>query len=370
MRDSEVRAWVCIDENADWTDGPLCGIPFGVKDIFDTAALPTAYGSSAEEPLRGSVDAALVARFRELGAVMLGKTQTAAFAYFDAPPTRNPRDLSRTPGGSSSGSAAAVADGMVPFALGTQTQGSILRPASYCGVTGFKPTFGLLPLEGCLPFAPTLDTAGLFTETPADMRALWDCLFDAEGGSHRRVGVLPRDATADDAMHAATTDAIERLRAVGFQVHDIEVPAGWQELGAAVRIVNEYEGARTHEARLKNFGAAIGLKLAELVRRGLSIRRESYVQALALISEMRERMAPISREFPALLSPAATGPAPLGLASTGDPVLNAPWTALGGPAIALPMPVAGPPLGLQLSGAPGDDARLIGTAEAIYDAIH
>ncbi len=369
-RDGEVRAWVCTDEDATWSDGPLAGIPFGVKDIFETFSLPTAYGSNAEAPRRSSLDAALVSRFRKLGAVLLGKTHTAAYAYFDAPPTRNPRDPRRTPGGSSSGSAAAVADGMVPFALGTQTQGSILRPASYCGVTGFKPTFGLLPLNGAMAFAPTLDTAGLFTETPADMNALWACLFDASAIPAKRLGVLPRNPVVKDGMCAAMAETIEKLHGEGFEVEEIELPEDWAALGAAVKVVNDYEGARTHRSLFEKLGGTIGAKLTELVKRGLSIDDGRYMESRALMVQMREIIEAVYGEFPALLSPAAADAAPIGFANTGDPALNAPWTALRGPAIALPMRVAGPPLGLQLTAASGDDASLLATAEAIYKAIH
>jgi len=169
-RDAQLKAWVEVSPQSELGRGPLNGIPFGVKDIFETCDLATEYGSPLYAGRKGSADADLVARLRELGAVLLGKTQTTAFAYFDPAPTRNPHDPARTPGGSSSGSAVAVAAGMVPFALGTQTLGSIIRPASFCGVIGFKPTHGTLPLGGVLPFAPSLDTAGLFTQTADDMR--------------------------------------------------------------------------------------------------------------------------------------------------------------------------------------------------------
>src|SRR5262245_32642130 len=173
-REPEVRAWVDVSPQESPGGGPLRGIPFGAKDIYETLGLATEFGSAIYAGRKGQTDAALVTKLREAGAILLGKTQTTAFASFDPGPTRNPRDLRHTPGGSSSGSAAAVAAGMVPFALGSQTQGSVLRPASFCGVVGFKPTYGLLSLDGVLPFAPSLDTAGLFTQTAADMHLLWD----------------------------------------------------------------------------------------------------------------------------------------------------------------------------------------------------
>src|SRR5207247_1227659 len=160
-REPELRAWVDVSPRDATGSGPLLGIPFGVKDIYETRGLVTEFGSLIYAGRKGQTDAALVTRLRDSGAILMGKTQTTAFASFDPSPTRNPHDLRHTPGGSSSGSAAAVAAGMVPFALGSQTQGSVLRPASYCGVVGFKPTHGLLSLAGVMPFAPSLDTAGL-----------------------------------------------------------------------------------------------------------------------------------------------------------------------------------------------------------------
>ena len=188
--DAELKAWVVVAPQKPLGDGPLRGIPFGVKDIYETENLPTEFGSPLYKGRKSQGEAALVRDLRRRGAVVLGKTQTAAFAYFDPAPTRNPRNPEHTPGGSSSGSAAAVAAGMVPFALGTQTQGSVLRPASFCGIVGFKPTHGLLPLEGVLPFASSLDTAGLFTETADDMRLLWQHMgFPAGQPETPRFGV-------------------------------------------------------------------------------------------------------------------------------------------------------------------------------------
>src|SRR5712692_6331089 len=171
--DAKIQAWVVVAPQKPLGNGPLRGIPFGVKDIYETENLATEFGSPVYAGRKGTRDAALVRDLRERGAVVLGKTHTAAFALRDPAPTRNPSNLEHTPGGSSSGSAAAVAAGMVPFALGTQTLGSVLRPASFCGICGFKPSFGLLSSEGVMPFAPSLDTVGLFTATAADMAELW-----------------------------------------------------------------------------------------------------------------------------------------------------------------------------------------------------
>jgi len=351
--------------------GPLAGIPFGAKDIYETQGLITAYGSPLYAGRMGSADAGLVAQLRGLGAVLLGKTQTTAFAYFDPAPTRNPRDLSRMPGGSSSGSAAAVAAGMVPFALGSQTQGSVLRPASFCEVAGFKPTRGLLSLDGVLPFAPSLDTAGLFTQTADDMMRLWPLMgFQAAPWARRAIAVPAQIPAVDSEMEKAFHAALDRLRRHGWIVETIAMPARFPELLPAARLVNNYEGARTHELRWREHGSGIGVKLAQLVEEGLAIPAEKYAAALALIAALKQEMSELFRSYPVLATPAAPGPAPEGLASTGDPRLNSPWTALGVPAISVPMPVGdGPPLGLQLVTAEGADSALLAAAAEVEASL-
>lgn len=360
--DSQVRAWVEVSPQPPLGDGPLNGVPFAAKDIFETQGMATEYGSPIYAGRKGQCDAAIVTQLRRQGAVLLGKTHTAAFAYFDPPPTRNPRAPGRTPGGSSSGSAAAVAAGMVPVALGSQTQGSILRPASYCGVVGFKPTFGTISREGVLPFAPSLDTVGFFTESAADMRE-----FVEHAGlpwtNPRPVPGLAAFPYAD--LH----DAILRLRAAGFTVLELDPPAGFDQLLPAARLINDYEGARTHQQRWREYGDRIGRKLAALVEHGLAIPPARYEEALETVRALRLAMTGFSREYPIVLTPAATGPAPLGLESTGDPRMNSPWTALGVPAISVPMPVEGPPLGLQMTAASGCDATLLETAVQVEAAL-
>ncbi len=313
-------------------DGPLRGIPFGAKDIFETRGLATEYGSPLYAGRKGTEDAALVARLRARGAVLLGKTHTAAFASFDPAPTRNPRAPGRTPGGSSAGSAAAVAAGMAAFAIGTQTLGSILRPAAYCGVCGFKPTFGLLPLHGVLPFAPSLDTAGFFTATAAGMLDLW--------------------AKVGQALSPANP---------AFSAVEFSPPPGWPELIEAAFTVNRFEGARSHAGRYREFGDRLGVRLAALIRHGLATPELEYRAALDRIERMRQIMRAAFARHRFLLSPAA-GPAPIGYESTGDPAPNAPWTALGVPAISVPVPGSDPPLGMQITAAWGDDDALVAFA--------
>jgi Asp-tRNA(Asn)/Glu-tRNA(Gln) amidotransferase A subunit family amidase len=367
-QEADVRAWVEVAPRAalesSASDGPLAGIPFGAKDIFETRGMATEYGSPLYAGRKGESDAALIQHLRGEGAVLLGKTQTTAFASFDPAPTRNPRAPGHTPGGSSAGSAAAVAAGMVPVALGTQTLASVLRPASYCGVCGFKPSFGLIPIDGVLPFAPSLDTVGFFTATVADMQFLWSRGFG--GSSDVSLRDLARlRVPAEDPMARAMEDAAQRLRAAGIRVDDLDPPAGWDALIEAAFAINAYEGARTHERRYRDFGDRLGARLAALVRRGLAMPAAEYQAARERVDRMRTDISRIFWEYPAILTPAATGPPPAGFDFTGDPSAGAPWSALGLPAISVPLAGYNLPMGLQLSGAWGrDDAVVVVAAEA------
>ena len=284
-------------------------------------------------------------------------TQTTAFAYFDPAPTRNPRNPEHTPGGSSSGSAVAVAVGAVDFALGTQTQGSIIRPASFCGVVGFKPTRGRIPTEGVMPFAPSLDTVGWFARDVAMVRRVWEALgFPVEPERSFRFAV-PR---------GLPPVAPEMERSFSrYAAREIDLPVPYADLLAAVRLVNDYEGARTNQERWWEHGEGIGKKLAELVQRGLSIPSEKYEAARDLLHSTA--LEAVFRDVDVLLTPAAPGPAPRGLASTGDPVMNAVWTGLGTPALCLPMPVeeAELPVGLQMIAARGREGLLLAAASIL-----
>ena len=361
--DEAVHAWVQVSPQPATGRGSLSGIPFGMKDIVETKGLATEYGSPIYKGRIGTADAAIVRDLRERGGVLMGKTHTTAFAYRTPAPTRNPRNLAHTPGGSSSGSAAAVAAGMVPLAFGTQTGGSVLRPASFCGVTGFKPTYGLLPTDGVLPFAKSLDTLGFFTHTPADALAVWDSL----GHSTRADEEFPLAAPdpvpdVDPPMAAAFRNAIGRLRAAGVSIRSIDIAGMLTKLIAASRTVMFYEGARFHEQRFKEYGARLA-DMADLVQEGLQIPAQQYDEAMRAIAASRTTVAELYKATPIVLVPAAPGPAPPGLASTGDSRMNAPWTALGTPAISIPMPVGDAlPLGLQLTANHGEDARVLRTA--------
>ena len=329
--DPSIHAWVQVLPQRPTGKGKLSAIPFGVKDIIETRGLATEYGSPIYKGRIGAADAAIVRDLRQREGILLGKTQCTAFAYFTPPPTRNPRDLEHTPGGSSSGSAAAVAAGLVPFALGTQTKGSGLRPASFCGVTGFKASYGLLPMEGVLPLAKSLDTLGFFTHTPADMLLLWESMGHSAGETEDfALGAPEPLPEVEPAMATAFQNALSLLRSAGASIRSI---------------------------------ARLGAELVDLVQKGLQISAERYNETVRYVDSCKPRFTELFKATPVILTPAAVGPAPLGLASTGDPRMNAPWTALGTPAISIPIPVAsGLPLGLQLAADHGQDARLLRTA--------
>jgi Asp-tRNA(Asn)/Glu-tRNA(Gln) amidotransferase A subunit family amidase len=368
--DSSIHAWVQVLPQPQIGDGPLAGIPIGVKDVIETRNLVTEYGSPIYKGRHGAADAAIVQRFQSLGAIVVGKTQAAAFAYRTPPPTRNPRNLEHTPGGSSSGSAAAVAAGMVPVAIGTQTIGSVLRPASYCGVTGFKASFGVLQMEGVLPLSRSLDTLGFFTPSAADMLLLWEALGQPIGRKEEvALGVVEPLPEVDAPMASAFRDTIARLRKRGLTIKPVAIAPMLKQLAEAASLVMFYEGARFHEQRYKEYGDRL-LDLADLVRNGLKIPDQRYREALALIAQSKERIAEQYQTTPVILVPAATGPAPLGLTSTGDGRMNSPWTALGTPAISVPMRVAqGLPVGIQLTAAHGQDARLLQMAAQLAPVI-
>ena len=364
--DPSIHAWVQVQPQPAIDAGPLSGIPFAVKDIIEAENLVLEYGSPIYKGHQSTGDAAIVRKIRNLGAIVMGKTHTAAFAYRTPAPTRNPRNPEHTPGGSSSGSAAAVAAGMVPFALGTQTLGSVLRPASYCGVTGFKPSYGWISTDGVLPFSKTLDTLGLFTNTPADMIELWEAFGNARGGDEDfALGAPEPMPDVEPEMARGFQSAISLLRSRGISVQPVRITAVLDKLKDEASLVMFYEGARFHQQRFEQYGDRLQ-DLADLVREGLKTSDQRYQDALNTIAQGKQRIAGVFKTTPVILTPAATGPAPLGLASTGDSRMNSPWTALGTPAISIPMPVSsGLPLGLQLTAENGQEARVLRTAKRL-----
>jgi Asp-tRNA(Asn)/Glu-tRNA(Gln) amidotransferase A subunit family amidase len=259
----------------------------------------------------------------------------------------------------------------VPFTIGEQTRGSMIRPASFCGVTGFKPTYDLLPTEGMLPFAKSLDTLGLYTHTPADMIALWKAMGKSVGSEEQFLFVAPEPIPeCDPEMANAFRQSITLLRRSGITIKSIDIADELKKLVAAGDVLETYEGSRFHEARLKEFGDRLDQNIANLVRNGLKIPAERYDEAKRFIAESRVRFAEIFKSTPVILTPAAVGPAPLGLSTTGDPRMNAPWTALGTPAVSIPMPIAsGLPLGLQLTADLGQDSRVLPAALLLYQRL-
>jgi Asp-tRNA(Asn)/Glu-tRNA(Gln) amidotransferase A subunit family amidase len=369
--DPSIHAWVQVAPEKPTGTGKLSGIPFGVKDIIETRGLSTAYGSPVYKGRIGTDDAAIVRELRARGAIVLGKTDCTAFAHMTPAATRNPRNLEHTPGGSSSGSAAAVAAGMVPFAIGTQTRGSVLRPASFCGVTGFKPTYGLLSMEGVLQLAKSWDTLGFFTNTPTDMLALWDSMGHPTASTEdSALGVPEPRQEVDPAMAAAFENALIVLQKAGATIRPLDIAGTLAKLSEANKAVMFYEGARFHEQRYKEFGSRLDPAIVELIQQGLAMSTKQYDEDLQFVAACKPRFSEIFKTTPVILTPAAPGPAPLGLASTGDPRMNAPWTSLGTPAITIPMPVSsGLPLGLQITAEHGQDSRVLAIAVHLYEIL-
>ena len=349
---------------------PLFGLPVGVKDIIDTADAPTECGTAIYRGRRPVRDAACVATLRGAGAVILGKTVTTELAYFQPGPTRNPLNPAHTPGGSSSGSAAAVAACMVPAALGTQTAGSIIRPAAFCGIVGFKPSHGLLSMEGIHPFAPSLDTLGLLVRAVEDVAPLLAAL-GAPLEVPRRSGA-PRIGLWRTAQWSRATSAMqERLEAVatelgraGASVREVTLGPEELALSEAQALVMASEAVESYGALLGSGGPGPGAHVREILARGGSIPANELREARARAGRAREAAAAALAEVDVLLTPSAPGEAPEGLGSTGDPVFNRVPTLLGLPCLSLPAGVgpSGLPLGVQLVGAPRGEGMLIGVA--------
>ncbi len=364
--------------------GPLHGIPIGVKDIIDVAGLPTRANRKTREKIAPAPDDEEVeAAQRAAGAIVLGKTHTTEFAFFDPSPARNPHHTDHTPGGSSSGSAAAVAAGTVPLSLGTQTAGSVNRPAMYCGVAAFKPSTQLLSIFGILPLAPTFDTVGCFGYTVADAVACFEALcpgflrHDGEGAAPRqggdRIVVLddPIVAEGSEEVRGAVERVAERLGSRGFSVRQEASPVPFREIRSNHWLVLEYEMGRIHAAMLEHPPALVGEKLRETIAKGGQVSDERYHQARAYLSEARQTFWSAFSGTDALLFPVAPQTAPRGLEWTGDPKFLTPWTALGGPQVSVPAGYAagGLPVGVLLCGSPGSDLFLGRLAVRLADAL-
>jgi Asp-tRNA(Asn)/Glu-tRNA(Gln) amidotransferase A subunit family amidase len=385
-REEAVQAWVHIDaehalgqarerDAAPAPLGPLHGVPVGVKDIVDTADFPTELGTPVHAGRRPRADAACVARLRQAGAVVVGKTVTTELAYFRPGKTHNPAALDRTPGGSSSGSAAAVADGHVPVALGSQTAGSVIRPAAFCGVLGFKPTRGLVDLEGVKALSAALDTLGWFAREPEDLEVLGVVLADEwpEGPSLREAAARPEAPKiafartpwwdhADDDGRRAVEDAAGRLRDAGAAVRELELPEPFAGLVDAQQEVMAFDMARSLAWEHEHHGDELSAVLRELLDRGRATGHDAAERAVALGADCRARVASLLQPGEALLVPAVIGEPPrLDGGTTGDPLFCRPWTLLGVPALAVPAGsgAGGAPVGVQLVAPAGADAELL-----------
>ena len=372
---------------------PLLGVPVAVKDVFDTADLPTAYGSEIYAGHQPAADAAAVTLLRRAGCVIVGKTKTAEFACMHATDTRNPLDPGRTPGGSSSGSAAAVAARLVPLATGTQTAGSIVRPASYCGILGLKPTAGVVPLAGVMPTSATLDTAGLFARSVDDLEIALDALSaapagagaarsarspDGAGGADRRRAEAPRIALARFAwerLEPAARDAIDRwvtgAVAGGASIEERTPAVPFEALADAQLTIQKVETAWALGGEADRHGDLVSAELRDYIAAGQTVELEDYLAARRLADEQRWRWHEPFGDVDAILVPSALGVPPAGLAFTGDPLLCRPFTLLGGPALALPgaWTPDGLPVGIALVGPPHTDRRVLACARWLLGAV-
>lgn len=377
-RDPEIRAIVCADPDPVVPgEGPLAGIAVGVKDIIDTAGLPTGMGSAIHAGWRPRADAPVVSRLKALGAVPLVKTTTTAFAFLDPTETRNPRAPGRTPGGSSAGSAAAVAAGMLPLALGTQTGGSIIRPAAFCGVVGVKPSFRLLPTVGVKCFSWTLDTLGLFAASVADAAhalALLSGRPGIEGPAFApRIGLLVPDFC--EAPEGPAVVALERARAAaeaaGADLRAFALPALFTEAFGRHGTIQDFEAAQALAWEYATHREALPPLLRAHLDAAHGIEAAEYDAARRVAHHARRSLKEILRGagIDVILTVSAPGWAPEGHASTGDSRFNRLWTLMGVPCVTVPVPGDGPPLGIQVIAGFGDDGRALAAAAFIERAL-
>jgi aspartyl-tRNA(Asn)/glutamyl-tRNA(Gln) amidotransferase subunit A len=398
--EDRVHAWVLIDregalaraeecsreiERGGWR-GPLHGIPVAIKDIFDVFDWPTAAGSRLWKNSIARQDAKVVRRLRQAGAVFLGKTVTTQYASFDPPPTRNPWNLTRTPGGSSSGSAAALACGMCLGALGSQTGGSITRPASYCGVAGCKPTFGRIPIDGVVPLAPSMDHVGPMARCVRDLQILMRAIAGAyiapcwpvrpdppvDRGLYPRVGRLRGlfDHRADSAVAEMMQQVCAQLGKKGATIIDVPEPAAFAEVLPRHRTVMAVESAAYHQERLRRHPEDYDPRIRALIEEGLNCPAPEYARCKEHKDLLCSEMGPCFYDVDALLAPATTSPAP-DAATTGDPAFQSPWSYTGIPTISFPVGLSaeGLPLAIQLAGRPWSEDKLFGVAIWCEEAL-
>jgi Asp-tRNA(Asn)/Glu-tRNA(Gln) amidotransferase A subunit family amidase len=389
--EKHVHAWVFVDREYALAEakrlteelakgryrGPLHGIPIGVKDIYDVFDWPTACGSKLWANSIARQDAPIVASLREAGAIFLGKTVTTQYASFDPPVTRNPWNLAHTPGGSSSGSAAAVSTGMCLGALGSQTGGSITRPASYCGIAGLKPTYGILPLEGIMPLAVSMDHPGPMARNIMDMalmlRAMVDMTYPpknyaetaAVAPSRPRFGRIRQlfEERADETVRDMMDEIAHRFDTDGAEVEEVALPAGFSDVIQRHRIVMAVEAAQYHETRLRRHPEDYSPRIKGLLEEGLACPAPEYARTKEHQRELTATMWNVFNSGNVLLCPATTGPAPLA-DTTGDPAFNSPWSYTGLPTISIQTGyyADGLPLAIQLVAGPNREDLLFSVA--------
>jgi len=382
-REPEIGAWQYLDPeaaleaarrcDASAPSGPLHGIPIAVKDLIDTADMPTGYGSAIYARHRPGADAACVALARAAGAIVMGKTVTTEFACFTPGKTANPRNPAHTPGGSSSGSAAAVADRMAPLAFGTQTAGSVIRPAAFCGVVGYKPSVGTIPRAGVKMLCDSLDTVGTMARNVADAAFFAGVVAGrpelrdiAPPEAPPRFGLYrtPMWDEAEPEAAAALDHARAALERAGARVEEIAVPEQHRRLTEAQQSIMGFELVRGLAYERLQHSAELSPPLAQLLDAGLAVGAPEYDAAIAETAMSRARLDGFFGSCDAMLTPAAPGEAPRGLGHTGNPVFNRMWTLLGVPCVTMPAvwSESGLPTGIQLVGRIGDDARLMAAA--------
>jgi Asp-tRNA(Asn)/Glu-tRNA(Gln) amidotransferase A subunit family amidase len=378
-REGEVRAWAHVNEkaleqarrlDAEAPRGPLHGVPVGIKDVIDTGDMPTEYNSPIYRGHQPRADAACVALLRRAGCVILGKTATTEFANNHPAATRNPHNLAHTPGGSSSGSAAAVADGMVPLALGTQTGGSVIRPAAYCGTAAIKPSFNSINRAGMKFVSESLDTIGIFARTVAELGPALHVLagkaLPEVKSAPPRVGLCrtPRWDDADAPTRKNLDEAARALAAAGAQVREFELPKGSAAMFDRHASVMGFESARALAWEYTRHPERVSASLKPRLEAGWRVTRAEYEEMQRIAADCRRALAGQQREVDFLLTPSARSAAPASLASTGDPVFNRAWTLFGVPCVTLPFGAAdGLPLAVQLVGAFEADTDLLGWSQ-------
>lgn len=379
----EPDRWERIHESLDAVQGrdlPLAGIPVGIKDIFHVGGMHTRAGTTIPSEVITGDEARVVSRLRDAGALILGKTVTAEFAYFQPGPTRNPHAHDHTPGGSSSGSAAAVAAGLCPIALGTQTAGSVIRPAAFCGTFGFKPSYERIPTDGVLPLAPSLDHVGWFMDDLSLGERVAPILYDRWDSvvpTHDPILGVPNE----EYLHQASTTGIrafsrqlEQLEANGFEIRQVpEALEHVQQINVQHHHLLAGEAAESHAEWYEQYRNQYSTILSDLIEEGRTISEEKLVTAREDQIRIKNTLSDVMRssEIDLFVSPAAPGPAPEGLDSTGDPVMNVPWTFAGLPSMGIPAgsTTDGLPLGIQVTGRFDADEDLLAWGTTLSNAL-